>query len=531
MELRRLNGDTSWLLTCGAEHVAIDPWLQGVEVDGCACFNAAALGLPAALPGELGPLLTCILLTQGFSDHCHEETLLALGGSCPIYAVPAALSRLRSGPAQALAARAHPLEALAARLGPGWKAERITPPLLAPTHGGVLLVSPSGSVVLAPHGVEAPTLPGLAAQCAQCPRPLVVVATTSTFALPWWLGGTVNLGLSSAAALCDALRADVFHATHDEQKLASGCVLALAARRYPRAEEVCAAIPAFRSAPCISSGLAGPACALQLHHPPPFQLSLEDGLFEACRTACTLRRLALSAPPSGPPVSVQKWWNASAGTYTYHTTVRVPGVAAASGILERVSELFFRAYEAQRHGWYKQFSCGASTASEAALAAAAAAASAGAARASSTRCQWCQGGGAAAESTTGWGVFDMGVGAKRCYHTLFTRRRFAEDGGHAIVLRTVEPPAGSSSPPCPAVQVYLLPPTGDYFVVQRGELQWHHVCTVAGVALLPGVLDRWLMNSLRGCGMDGKEVATYREEGEGFARYVQSLIAVEGKAV
>ena len=31
--------------------------------------------------------------------------------------------------------------------------------------------------------------------------------------------------------------------------------------------------------------------------------------------------------------------------------------------------------------------------------------------------------------------------------------------------------------------------------------------------------------------MDGKEVATYREEGEGFARYVQSLIAVEGKAV
>jgi hypothetical protein len=41
--------------------------------------------------------------------------------------------------------------------------------------------------------------------------------------------------------------------------------------------------------------------------------------------------------------------------------------------------------------------------------------------------------------------------------------------------------------------------------------------------VLPGVLDRWVMNMLRASGFDGRERATYITEAEAFARFVKTL--------
>jgi hypothetical protein len=75
----------------------------------------------------------------------------------------------------------------------------------------------------------------------------------------------------------------------------------------------------------------------------------------------------------------------------------------------------------------------------------------------------------------------------------------------------------------PSRQVFILPPTGDVFSVDEAGLHWHHICTTGGVGLLPGVLDRWMMNVLRATGLDSKERDTYITEAEAFARFVKTL--------
>jgi len=396
MEFFRLNGDTSWLICCEGNSLAIDPWLLGAEVDCCPCFNSARLLSGAADPLQLAPTLTGILITQPFSDHCHEGTLLALGCGVPIFAVPGALARLRQGPTP-LAARVLPLSSVASRL-PGWRAEHIAPSFFSPTHGGVLLSTQRGSVVFAPHGLKAAGLRLLASRIAPViPRPITVVSTTTVFDLPCWLGGKVNLGLSSAVALCEAVRADAFIATHDEDKPSTGCIPLVASKHYCSEEEVRKAIPVAIAGPPLWSKEKALGQRLPLpvfhvipttsgyppHSPPLPQLSLRDGLREACGTAYMLRALAESTPPpltssshqqrDGSSVSVGRFWNTDASTYTYHTRVSVPvpvwgkecssssSRSGSRGVLQAVSELFFRAYELPSHGWYKQFKQGAVT--------------------------------------------------------------------------------------------------------------------------------------------------------------------------
>jgi len=61
------------------------------------------------------------------------------------------------------------------------------------------------------------------------------------------------------------------------------------------------------------------------------------------------------------------------------------------------------------------------------------------------------------------------------------------------------------------------------FSIDHAGLHWHHICTTSGVRLLPGVLDRWLMNALRATGLDGKERETYTTEAEAFIQFVKTL--------
>jgi hypothetical protein len=96
----------------------------------------------------------------------------------------------------------------------------------------------------------------------------------------------------------------------------------------------------------------------------------------------------------------------------------------------------------------------------------------------------------------------------------------------AVVLRPV-----AAREPCPdarAVQVFLLPPTGDLFRLADGGLHWHHICTVAGVRLLPGAADAALMTALRARGADGAERAAYEREARSFCAFARAEMARGG---
>lgn len=213
---------------------------------------------------------------------------------------------------------------------------------------------------------------------------------------------------------------------------------------------------------------------------------------DATLAALLQQARTLQALETTPGIRCHRHWNSQAKTFTYHTHVVMAGIGAAA--VEHLSTLFFNAYSLPQHGWYSQFSSG------------------------EMRPLACaptvQG-----EHQLGQGYFDFGVGALRRYHVLFSRIRI-DAQTHAVVLRSVEEnvPVLQASK-----QVFILPPTGDVFALDAAGLHWHHICTTSGVRLLPGVLDRWLMNALRATGLDHKERQTYIAEAEAFTRFVRSL--------
>ena len=497
--LSALNGDASWLLTVGSVRIAIDPWLIGSEIDCCASFNTQQHAAPCASPAAIGPM-TAVIITQKFSDHCHEDTLLALEGSFVVFAVPSAIARARACLGYE---RVRPLDALAQALQ-GWRATHVAPPFFEPTHGGVLLESPAGSVLIAPHGLRATTLSLLRSRLSSVQRPLTVLATTAYYALPWWLGGTVNLGLANAVAVCSAVQADIFHRSHSEKKIARGCVPNLATTCYATDEQVAAAIncarPAVEGWEKIDVVVIANAVAVSKKLSPlPPQLSQLDAAAEAPVTADALRAAAALLPPVTPDndsVRVTRSWCTAAHTHTFHTHVFVAG-AHSPALLQRCGSLFLDAYGLQRHGWYAQFVGGALTAK----------------------------GSVDDKTACGWGLFDLGIGSLRAYHTLFTQLQLSETS-LAVVLRTVTP---TTPPPKAAVQVFLLPPTGDFFNLADGGLHWHHICTVTGVRLLPGVCDGLFMTCLRSSGGDSEERGTYKREGESFIRFIKQAMKEEGE--
>jgi hypothetical protein len=239
MQLTRLNADTSWLLEAGGLRLVIDPWLVGVEIDGFRWFNCQSLGQPALPVSSLGRF-DAVIVSQPFSDHCHEETLALLDASVPIYAVSAAAVRIRKhfGTSRIVSViPAFPAPPLV--LG-GLRLQALPPrSAVDPTHGSLWVQSDEGSLLYAPHGCWPPAV--ARAALAGTVRPLTVLATSATYGLPFFLGGTVNLGLAAAQRLCVALRADRFVDTHSERKPATGAVRRFARLEFPSAQEVAAA--------------------------------------------------------------------------------------------------------------------------------------------------------------------------------------------------------------------------------------------------------------------------------------------------
>ena len=236
ISLQRLNQDTSWKITIANQTLLLDPWLTGTEIDGFSWFNEQWHASPPVAIEALGTI-DHIVISQPFSDHCHEETLALLSPEIPIAAVPAARKRLEKTFGQSRIFQTIPdYKNGFWNLGELRFAQFRTASLLDQVHNALLILSPNGeNIFYAPHGF----VPNAKQIAVLKQYPIqVLITTVSEYHLPFFLGGTVNLGLGVLQKLAQILNPRHIISTHDEQKYAKGLVPKIARTFYPSAAAV-----------------------------------------------------------------------------------------------------------------------------------------------------------------------------------------------------------------------------------------------------------------------------------------------------
>lgn len=233
ISLQRLNQDTTWKININGYQLLLDPWLVESEIDGFSWFNEQWHRTePVAI--EALSDLDCIVVSQPFSDHCHEKTIARLPAHWPIAAVAPARRRLEKTFQDTRSISTIPeYDADFLLLGALQLTQFRTHSLLDQVHNALLIVSPTQeNIFYAPHGF----LPNSQQLAWLKSYPIeVLITTVSQYKLPFYLGGTVNLGLSAMRRLADQLQPRYVVSTHDEQKIAKGLVPRIAQAVYPDA--------------------------------------------------------------------------------------------------------------------------------------------------------------------------------------------------------------------------------------------------------------------------------------------------------
>jgi len=207
MKFTKLTDDSSWLIKTTDFSLVIDPWFTRSQVDGFAWFSWQER-LKTYGPFDFSSMkgLT-VLVSHPFSDHCHKETLLTFPENTVVVAESRALKKIQSW-----GYFEHVLPLERAPFG----VEQITKPsLLNQTHHAFLLHLEGLHVLYAPHGVRAND---------SLPQVHGLITTTTTYKLPCFLGGTVNLGLREAEKVLALTGASWVLTTHDQPKESKGLV-------------------------------------------------------------------------------------------------------------------------------------------------------------------------------------------------------------------------------------------------------------------------------------------------------------------
>lgn len=234
LQIRRLNMDTSWQLQWGQTILLIDPWLQGSEIDGFAWFNEQWHTVPPISIDLLG-VYHAIVISQPFSDHCHEETLHQLN-SVPLLVNPKAKKRLVKEFGK------REIETLPLwdkkewlRFGNVDIAYLKSSKVLSAAFDAILIRNEHELIVYCPHGFEL-TLEQQTYLSRYQVKALIV--GFSSFELPFFLGGVVNPGKTNALELAKVLNPQTIFHTHDENKASKGIVKRIAKIKYPTVEEM-----------------------------------------------------------------------------------------------------------------------------------------------------------------------------------------------------------------------------------------------------------------------------------------------------
>ena len=225
------------------------------------------------------------------------------------------------------------------------------------------------------------------------------------------------------------------------------------------------------------------------------ELSLQQATQQASTTSVRLMELASLHRTQHRQVNRHntiRHWETSARTFCYQTHIAIDGQDAQR--LEWLTDVFFNAATLSSQPWYPQFLNGKVQELE-----------------TSTTAD-------IVKQQLTLGCFDLGMPTPRCYRQLVSLASPSE-ATRVIVARSV-----CDGPELPANTplAYTLDPNGEVLHFENGRLHWHHICCTPGASVLPGHLDRWLINVLRGTGMGHAERKTYREEAERLRDWVSS---------
>ncbi|WP_343637874.1 MBL fold metallo-hydrolase [Fluviicola sp.] len=213
MKFQKLNDDCSWLWELNGLKIMVDPWFTASQIDGHRLFSEQFHQSPQPPVSSL-PAVDYLFISNRFTDHCNKETLLQFDSSVPVIAKKSILKKI---------AKWNHFKHLIPLQDAPLPIREYKPGKLSDlVHSAYLFDSKEGSVLFAPHGAKAANLP----------KADVLITTTTRYHLPFWLGGTVNLGIKQAELLYKQCGAKLFLSTHDEQKLGKGFVEKLAVKHY-----------------------------------------------------------------------------------------------------------------------------------------------------------------------------------------------------------------------------------------------------------------------------------------------------------
>jgi hypothetical protein len=209
----KLNEDSSWLWELDGYILLVDPWLTPSQIDFHRFFSEQFHLTDQPTVESLGHI-DVIFISHPFSDHCNKETLLRFGRDLPIISRPGILRKI---------ARWNHFHHLIPLEQAPVKISVLKPDtLLDPVHFAYFIETTKGSLLYAPHGTNRKILP----------KTDLLITTTTTFKLPFWLGGTINLGYKKALRAKNLSGAQVLVATHDEEKKGKGLIEKLAVKKY-----------------------------------------------------------------------------------------------------------------------------------------------------------------------------------------------------------------------------------------------------------------------------------------------------------
>ena len=212
MKLSKLNEDSSWLWEIAGLKVLVDPWFSMSQVDFHPLFSKQFHVKKQPSMDEI-PQVDFIFISHPFTDHCNKETLLQLDPAIPVICLPSIQKKVQKWQ--------HFQTFLSLKDTP-FQLEKISVSgFLDLVHHAYLISDGVHAFCYAPHGCKS-ILHGKKAD--------VLITTTTRYSLPFFLGGTVNLGVDKAMDLAKKLTATRLISTHDEEKFQKGIVAKLSRR-------------------------------------------------------------------------------------------------------------------------------------------------------------------------------------------------------------------------------------------------------------------------------------------------------------
>ena len=219
MQLTKLNDDSSWMFHFDGLKVLVDPWFSASQVDFYPLFSRQFHQSPQPVVGELQQP-DYIFISHPFTDHCNKETLLQFAKNIPVIALPGILQKISKW--------AHFEKLMTFDEVPF--TIRLLQTKNALVHKAYLIESLENNIVYAPHGAVLKKEQNLQVDA--------VLTTTLQYQLPFFLGGTINLGYGKAIELKEQSGAKYILTTHNEDKIGEGLVTWFAKRKFSSNEGV-----------------------------------------------------------------------------------------------------------------------------------------------------------------------------------------------------------------------------------------------------------------------------------------------------